>query len=152
MKSLQKIVVAAIAVLTGFSGYMVGQTVGQSVPAPGSLQSAPGQTTQRPPAGPPPSDARAKISVNSNLVILPVTVKDRGVELVPDLRRDEFRVFEDNVEQKIDVFTAEAFPLSMVILIDDDLKTKDAEEVPGSLEAIVGGMSLEDEAFICRFD
>src|SRR5205807_10130034 len=52
----------------------------------------------------------------------------------------------------IDVFTAEAFPLSMIILIDNDLKTKDAEQVRHSLDAIVGGMSLEDEAFICRFD
>src|SRR5262245_19462391 len=58
------------------------------------------------------SEALAKITVNSNLVILPVTVKDRSGNLVPDLRRDEFRVFEDNVEQNIDVFTAEAFPLS----------------------------------------
>src|ERR1700751_4185648 len=138
MKSLQKIVVAAIAVLTGFSGYMVGQTVGQSVPAPGSLQSAPGQTSQRPANVPPPSDARAKISVNSNLVILPVTVKDRAGNLVPDLRRDEFRVFEDNVEQRIDVFTAEAFPLSMVILLDNDLKDKDSHEVRKSLDAVVG--------------
>jgi VWFA-related protein len=71
---------------------------------------------------------------------------------VPDLRRDEFRVFEDNVEQNIDVFTAEAFPLSMVILIDNDLKNKDADEVRGSLQAIVGGMSIDDEAFVCRFD
>lgn len=100
----------------------------------------------------PQSDAQAKITVNSNLVILPVTVKDRSGNLVADLRKDEFRVFEDNVEQNIDVFTAEAFPLSMVILIDNDLKTKDADEVRGSLEAIVGGMSVEDEAFVCRFD
>jgi VWFA-related protein len=101
---------------------------------------------------PPPSDARAKISVNSNLVILPVTVKDRSGNLVPDLRRDEFRIFEDNVEQKIDVFTAEAFPLSMIILLDNDLKEKDAQQVRKSLDAVVGGLSLEDEAFICRFD
>ena len=87
------------------------------------------------------SDAQARITVNSNLVILPVTVKDQSGELVPDLRRDEFRVFEDNVEQKIDVFTAEAFPLSMVVLIDNDLKDKDAEKVQASLEAILGGMS-----------
>jgi Ca-activated chloride channel homolog len=98
------------------------------------------------------SEAQAKISVNSKLVILPVTVKDRSGNLVPDLHRDEFRVFEDNVEQNIDVFTAEAFPLSMVVLIDNDLKTKDADQVRHSLDAVVGGMSLEDEAFICRFD
>ena len=146
MKSLRKIAVAAVAALLGFAVYLAGQTTGQSAPAAGPVQNAPGQ------AGPPPSDARAKISVNSNLVILPVTVKDRSGNLVPDLQRDEFRVFEDNVEQKIDVFTAEAFPLSMIILLDNDLKEKDAQQVRKSLDAVVGGLSLEDEAFICRFD
>ena len=146
MKSLRKIGFAAIAVLPWFALYLAGQTADRSV------QSAPAQGTQRPPSGPPPSDARAKISVNSNLVILPVTVKDRSGNLVPDLQGDEFRVFEDNVEQKIDVFTAEAFPLSMIILLDNDLKEKDAQQVRRSLDAVVGGLSLEDEAFICRFD
>ncbi len=109
------------------------------------------------PAAPPPdnarlSEARAKITVNANLVVLPVTVKDRSGRLVPDLGKDEFRVLEDNVEQRIDVFTTEAFPLSMVILIDNDLKKGDAKEVQDSLDAIVGGMSDLDEAFVCRFD
>jgi VWFA-related protein len=108
---------------------------------------------QSPPAGSPPlSEAQSKIVVNSSLVVLPVTVKDGAGRLVADLRRDEFRVFEDNVEQRIDVFTAEAFPLSMVVLIDNDLKSKDAKQVESSLDAIVGGMSADDEAFVCRFD
>jgi len=105
-----------------------------------------------PPDVPRLSEARAKITVNANLVVLPVTVKDGSGRLVPDLARDEFRVFEDNVEQRIDVFTAEAFPLSMVVLIDNDLKTKDSKEVERSLDAIVGAMSELDEAFLCRFD
>lgn len=105
-----------------------------------------------PPDVPRLSEARAKITVNANLVVLPVTVKDGSGRLVPDLGRDEFRVFDDNVEQRIDVFTTEAFPLSMVILIDNDLKTNDAKEVENSLDAIVGGMSNLDEAFVCRFD
>lgn len=79
------------------------------------------------------SEAQAKIRVNSNLVILPVTVKDRNGNLVPGLQKQEFRVFDDNVEQAIDVFTAEAFPLSRVVLIDDDLKSKDAEQLVQSL-------------------
>lgn len=86
------------------------------------------------------------------MVVLPVTVKDKSGRLVPDLGRDEFRIFEDNVEQHIDVYTTEAFPLSMVVLIDNDLKTKDSREVESSLDAIVGSMSDLDEAFICRFD
>ena len=105
-----------------------------------------------PPDVPRLSDARAKITVNANLVVLPVTVKDSSGRLVPDLAKDEFRVFEDNVEQRIDVFTTEAFPLSMVILIDNDLKEKEAKQVDDSLDAIVGGMSNLDEAFVCRFD
>src|SRR6266550_2224378 len=70
------------------------------------------------------SEARTKISVNSNLVVLSVTAKDRRGNLVPDLHREEFRIYDDNVEQSVDVFTAEAFPLSLVVLIDDDLKRR----------------------------
>lgn len=98
------------------------------------------------------SDAQAKIRVNSELVVLPVTVKDSKGDLVPDLQQNEFRIFDDNIEQSIDVFTAEAFPLSLVVLIDDDLKAKDAEQMTASLRAIIGGISAYDEALICRFD
>ena len=98
------------------------------------------------------SEARTKISVNSDLVVLPVTARDRHGNLVPDLQREEFRIFDDNVEQAIDVFTAEAFPLSLVVLIDDDLKSADAAQMAPTLRAITAGISSSDEALICRFD
>src|SRR6266403_3340760 len=98
------------------------------------------------------SEARARISVNSELVVLPVTVKDRRGNLVPDLQKDEFRIFDDNVEQITEVFTAEAFPLSLVVLVDDDLKSQDAAQMAPTLRAITSGISLDDEAVICRFD
>src|ERR1700759_302381 len=122
-------------------------------PADTPAQNPPAPPANRPGENPPRmSDMQARITVNSRLVVLPVTVKDRSGELVADLKRDEFRVFEDKVEQHIDMFTTEAFPLSMVVLIDNDLKDKDAEKVQASLLAILGGLSTEDEAFICRFD
>lgn len=146
MKSLRKIAgmtsllfFAAPALWLGFAA----QTPQEAAPA--AQEPAPPDVSRL-------SEARAKITVNSNLVVLPVTVKDRSGRLVPDLGKDEFRVFDDNVEQRIDVFTTEAFPLSMVILIDNELKTKDAKEVENSLDAIIGGMSNLDEAFVCRFD
>jgi VWFA-related protein len=112
-----------------------------------------------PPHGQPPppqprrySEAQTKIRVNSNLVVLPVTVKDRKGELVADLQQSDFRIFDDNVEQSVDVFTIEAFPLSLVVLIDDDLKSKDAAKTTPTLRAITGGISASDEALICRFD
>src|ERR1700730_13397487 len=107
----------------------------------------------RPPATPAAaSDAQTKIRVHSELVILPVTVKNQIGELVPDLEQSDFRVFDENVEQYIDIFTAEAFPLSLVILIDDDLKSKDAAQMAPTLRAITGGISANDEALVCRFD
>ncbi len=98
------------------------------------------------------SEARTKISVNSDLVVLPVTAKDRRGNLVPDLRKNEFRIFDDDVEQATDVFTVEAFPLSLVVLMDDDLKSQDAAQMAPTLRAITAGISPKDEAIICRFD
>ncbi len=121
----------------------------QSAPAPGS---APASAASTPPQTAAPSDAQTRISVNSDLVVLPVTVKNQKGDLVPDLRESEFRVFDNNVEQSIDVFTEEAFPLSLVVLIDDDLKSKDAAQIAPTLRAITGGISASDEVIVCRFD
>ena len=47
-----------------------------------------------------PSDARARIRSTVELVVVPVTVKDSKGNLVDDLRKDDFRIFEDDVEQQ----------------------------------------------------
>src|ERR1700732_717525 len=150
MKSLRKTLPILALSVFGFGVFLGAQST-QQPESSGATQSVPPQRDPRA-SGVPQSEAQSKISVNSSLGILPVTVKHRSGNLVPDLQKDEFRIFEDNVEQKIDVFTAEAFPLSMIILLDNDLKEKDAQQVRKSLDAVVGGLSLEDEAFICRFD
>jgi VWFA-related protein len=99
-----------------------------------------------------PSDSQTTLRVNVNFVVLPVTVKDGAGRLVADLTRSEFRILDDNVEQRLEFFSAEAFPLSVVVLLDNDLKSKDSEQVESSLSAIVAGLSANDEAFVCRFD
>src|SRR6266513_2984649 len=110
------------------------------------------RTQPLPQPGAQQSEVRTKISVNSDLVVLPVIAKDRQGNLVPDLRKDEFRIFDDNIEQQTEVFTAEAFPLSLVVLIDDDLKSQDAAQMTPTLRAITAGIGPSDEALICRFD
>jgi Ca-activated chloride channel homolog len=110
------------------------------------------QDTQIPANQQNPSDSQTTLKFSVNYVFSPVTVKDSEGRLVADLTRNEFRVFDDGAEQRIEFFSAEAFPLSVVVLLDNDLKTKDAEQVESSLSAIVGGLSSNDEAFVCRFD
>jgi len=97
-------------------------------------------------------EARDRIRVISNLVVLPVTVKDARGNLVPGLQKKDFRVFDDGFEQAISVFTAEAFPLSVVVLVDDDLPSEVAEQMVKSLRAAAGGFGPEDEEMVCRYD
>ena len=98
------------------------------------------------------SDARTRIRVTSDLVVLPVIVKDAAGNLVAGLQKSDFRISDDGVQQSISVFTAESFPLSLVILVDDDLEPSVAEEMVKSLRAVAGGFGPEDEAIVCRFD
>jgi VWFA-related protein len=146
MKSLRKIVVLGISLFVAEPGaWLEAQAPAQTPGSPASPSNQP-QTPAGDQAG------QAKISIRTNQVVVPVTVKDRSGNLVPDLHRDEFRIFEDKIEQKISSFSAEAFPLSIVVLVDNDLKSKDAEQVSDSLRSVIAGMSTDDEAFICRFD
>jgi VWFA-related protein len=144
MKSLPKTFLPACFVLLALSLFQLSARTRQQ----GSEAASP---AQNPPAQP-QQEQQPRLIFNVNQVVVPVIVKDNAGRLVPDLRKEEFRILEDNVEQKIVFFSAEAFPLSMVVLIDNDLKSKDARQVADSLVAIVAGMSEGDEAFVCRFD
>src|SRR5260370_18561192 len=44
------------------------------------------------------------VPVNTTLVTVPVSVMDRNGKYIPDLRRSDFRVFENGVEQRIAYF------------------------------------------------
>jgi len=59
------------------------------------------RTHKRPPAKISPTADHVEDSA-VNYVFLPVTVKDSEGRLVPDLTRNEFRVLDDNVEQRIE--------------------------------------------------
>ena len=97
-------------------------------------------------------DARGRITSRVSLVVVPVTVKNSAGELVSDLEQRDFRVFEDGIEQPIEVFSAEAAPLSAAILVDDDLKRSTAEKVQKTLETLAGAFSASDEVSLWRFD
>jgi len=161
MKSLRKTKFLFLAPLVLASGLLCPSGLPQeppSAPVPKVPQDAPPpsqtepQDVQTPASQQNPSDSQTTLKFSVNYVFLPVTVKDSEGRLVADLTRSEFRVFDDNVEQRLEFFSAEAFPLSVVVLLDNDLKTKDAEQVESSLSAILGGLSGNDEAFVCRFD
>lgn len=97
-------------------------------------------------------ELRQKIRVESNIVVLTVTVKDQRGRLVSGLLKEDFHVFDDEVEQNILDFTDESLPLSLLILVDDDLKWKEGTQMARSVRSIIGDIADQDEAMVCRFD
>jgi Ca-activated chloride channel homolog len=77
---------------------------------------------QAPPPG--PQDRRGDtgedevVRVNTVLVSLPVIVSDREGRYVPNLRPDDFQVFEDGVEQQVAHFATVETPFTVALLLD----------------------------------
>ncbi len=72
--------------------------------------------------GPEPADSivdrRADIRIDTTLVLIPVAVTDPMARFVTGLERENFKVFEDKIEQEITQFSSEDAPLSVGIVFD----------------------------------
>jgi len=92
------------------------QTNGGIAPGPEVL------TTPRVRTGPvaPESvlDRRADIRVDKNLVLVPVAVTTQLGQYVTGLDKENFKLFENNVEQEIESFTSEDAPMSVGLVFD----------------------------------
>lgn len=58
------------------------------------------------------------IRVETRLVTLPVSVRDRAGKYLGDLRREDFQIFEEGVEQRIAHFEPLEQPISIILLMD----------------------------------
>ncbi len=106
--------------------------VGLLLPQPSATEAQSGSPQGKiPPAAQEPQQT---IRVQVNLVNMFATVRDKQKRIIPDLTQDDFRVLEDNQEQKISFFSHEtALPITLGLLID----TSGSEErmLPAEQEA-----------------
>jgi len=58
------------------------------------------------------------IRIDTNLVTVPVSALDRDGRFISDLRRDQFKVFENGVEQKLAYFESTEKPFTVALLLD----------------------------------
>ena len=65
-----------------------------------------------------PKDDQDVLTIGTDLVLLDVTVIDQNNRPVMDLAKDQFDVLEDKVPQKIEFFSREQAPVSLVFVID----------------------------------
>ena len=58
------------------------------------------------------------VRIDTNLVTVPVSVLDRQGRFISDLQREQFKVFENGVEQKIAYFEPTEKPFTVALLLD----------------------------------
>src|SRR5271155_1446685 len=89
---------------------------------------------------------------NVDEVVLNVTVLDEGGHLVIDLKKDDFKLFEDGVPQTITSFQHQDIPVSMGIIIDNSgsMRDKRAAVNTAALD-LVKASNRDDEAFVVNF-
>jgi VWFA-related protein len=88
-----------------------------------------------------------------NRVILWVTAADKKGNLVTDLTRDDFEIFENDEQQRVIDFYREERPITMAILIDTSGSMQGKiEEVHAAASAFVDTLRDEDRALIIDFD
>jgi hypothetical protein len=63
-------------------------------------------------------DAGDVVRIDTNLVTVPVSVLDRQGRLIPDLSREQFKVFDNDVEQQIVHFEPTEKPFTVALMLD----------------------------------
>ena len=127
-------------------------------PVLGGATRTPGtQTTGQPPVaqsnGPEEVDAGDVIRVNTTLVTLPVSVTDRDGRYIPNLRKEDFRLWEDGVEQNVAFFASVDKPFSVVLMIDTSGSTRfRLEDIQDAAITFVNQLRQDDRVMVLSFD
>ena len=90
--------------------------------------------------------------VETELVNLSVRVVDRNNRPVNNIQETEFKIFEDNVPQKIEFFSKSEVPTNYSLVIDNSGSLRSQiEEVIEASKILVAANKAEDETSIIRF-
>jgi hypothetical protein len=110
------------------------------------------QKPQQPRVQEPPQRDDDTIRLGRTLVLLDVTVVDPANKPVMDLKQEEFTVTEDKVPQKIEFFSREQVPVSLVFAIDTSgsMRPKLDTVVKASTNLVKAGRR-DDEMAVIEF-
>ncbi|HWP53148.1 MAG TPA: VWA domain-containing protein [Pyrinomonadaceae bacterium] len=93
------------------------------------------------------------IKIDTNLISVPVIVSDRENRYVRDLKIEAFKLFDNQVEQKIAVFDTGEEPLNVVLMLDTSLSTSGVlDDIKKAAKAFLKELRPQDRAMIVTFD
>ncbi len=90
--------------------------------------------------------------VNVGLVVLPVAVLDKSGRRVSGLKKQDFAVYEDGIQQQIQVFDPKDMPVAVGLVIDNSssMAPKRAEVAAAALE-LAESSNPDDQIFVIHF-
>jgi len=97
-------------------------------------------------------DKDSTIKLDTDLVLLDVTVVDQNNNPVFNLKKEDFTVFEDKIKQTVESVSREEVPVSFGMVIDTSgsMRSK-LQTVTDSALSLVKQMRQDDEAFVASF-
>jgi len=117
----------------------------------GATQAGDEQTTvNQPPAG--QGVLALTLMVPVNFVEVPFTVLDSKGVLVPGLTGRDVHVYESGLPQHIAFFTADPFPLSVALVIDQSMTYDNMVRVNDALGALQGAFAAYDEVAVFTYN
>jgi VWFA-related protein len=110
-----------------------------------------GQAPEIPEAGK-GTEAFTIIGAGTNFVEVPFTVKDSKNRLVSGLTWRDVRVYENNVRQRLTLWTVDPFPMSVALVIDQSVTADTMAKVNNALGAIQGAFTAFDEVAVFTYN
>jgi len=94
-----------------------------------------------------------QISVNVDLVVLNVTVRDRDGRVVPDLRQQDFQIRDGGTLQSTRLFKHEDIPVVVGLVVDHSgsMRSK-MQDVIAAVRTFVQSSRPDDEMFVVNFN
>jgi Ca-activated chloride channel homolog len=98
------------------------------------------------------ADKGVVIKVDTDMVLLDVTVIDQNNTPVMNLKKEDFSVYEDKVKQTVESVSREEVPVSFGMVVDTSGSMKPKlQTVSDAAVSLVKQMRLDDEAFVASF-
>jgi VWFA-related protein len=99
------------------------------------------------------ADGDEVVKVETNLITIPVSVFDRNGLYIPNLKKEDFKIFEDGKEQEIEYFGTSEKPFTVILLLDTSPSTEyEIDEIRASATAFVDQLKPQDRVMVIEFD
>ena len=93
------------------------------------------------------------LRIDSSLVLIPAQVTTREGSPITDLKRKDFRIFEDGAEQEVSYFAKDDAPVSIGLLLDSSGSMRNKKQKSSeAAAAFFRTANAEDEFFLIEFD